>query len=89
MLLMAPCHSQKTDLSNEVTFMQFDDAHLKPIHFKVGAILEKKCPRKFLICISKRYYFKKGMISKLGGSGRFSALRVKKSTLDGINTSRR
>ena len=38
---MAPCHSQKTDLSNEVTFLQFEDAILEPIHFQVGTILEK------------------------------------------------
>ena len=38
---MAPSYSQKTDLSKEVTFMQFDAAILESIHFQVGAILEK------------------------------------------------
>ena len=38
---MIVCYSQKTDLSNEVAFMQFDDAILEPIHFQVVAALEK------------------------------------------------
>ena len=50
-----PCHSQKTVLSNELTFLHFDDSILEPIHFQIGTILKKKCLRKFLIYISIRY----------------------------------
>ena len=38
---MALCYLQKTNLSNEVIFMPFNDSILEPIHFQVGAILEK------------------------------------------------
>ena len=34
---MAPCYSQKTDLSNKLTFLQFDIT----IHFQFGAILKE------------------------------------------------
>ena len=50
---MTSCYSQKTNLSNELTFLPFDASILEPIHFQVGAVL-KKCPKKFLICISIR-----------------------------------
>ena len=42
---MASCYLQKTDLSNELTFLQFDASILEPIHFQVGTIL-KKIPSK-------------------------------------------
>ena len=45
LLSMAPCHSQKTVLSNELTFLHFDDSILEPIHFQIGTIL-KKMPSK-------------------------------------------
>ena len=35
---MAPCYSQKTDLSNEVTYLQFGATIVERIHFQVGAI---------------------------------------------------
>ena len=57
-LLMAPCYSKKTDVSNELTFMQFDDAILESIHFQFGAIL-KKMPTKipYLYYYSMRYLY--------------------------------
>ena len=39
--IMTPCYSQKADLSNEINFIQFDDAILEPIYFQVGTILGK------------------------------------------------
>ena len=44
---MAPCYSQKTDLSNELTFLQFDYSFLEPS----GHNFEKKALKNSLFVV--------------------------------------